>query len=251
MPGIVKYFLSSDSLKQDPMNKLNITFALLCISMLSFAQTRNFLDQPYLETTAKVDTLVNPDLIYLDILISEKDDKNRVSTEEMESKMISLFESLGIDVGKQLTLSDLASNYKKYFLRQKGILKDKAYRLEVYDAQTAGKVLVELEEIGISNVSLYKTDYSKMEDLRLELKTRAVLKARKQAEHLVMPLDQKITRALHISDTYYERFSTEASLDEVVIVGYAPKTKEEYKPPSIEFKPIKVESQVSIKFGLE
>lgn len=233
------------------MNKLILTFLLLGSSVLSFGQTKNFIDQPYLETTAKVDTLVNPDLIYLDILISEKDERNKVSTEEMESRMISKLESLGIDVGKQLTLSDLASNYKKYFLRQKDILKDKAYRLEVHDSQTAGKVLVELEDIGISNVSLYKTDYSKMEDLKLELKTRAVVKARKQAEHLVSPLGQRITRALHISDTYYERFSAEASLDEVVIVGYAAKSKEEYKPPSIEFKPIKVESQVAIKFGLE
>jgi hypothetical protein len=198
-----------------------------------------------------VDTLVNPDLVYLDILISEKDEKNRVSTEETEAKMITTLESLGIDIEKQLTLSDLASNYKKYFLRQKGILKDKAYRLEVYDSQTAGKVLVELEEIGISNVSLYKTDYSKIEDLRLELKTRAVAKARKQAEFLVKPLNQGITRALHISDVYYDRFNASAELDEVVIVGYAAKAKQEYKPPSIEFKPIKVESQVSVKFGLE
>ena len=100
-------------------------------------------------------------------------------------------------------------------------------------------------------MSLYKTDYSKLEDLKLLLKTKAVAKAKKQAERLLAPLNQKITRAIHISDTYYERFNAAAELDEVVIVGYAGKEKEEYKPPSIEFKPIKVESQVSVKFGIE
>jgi len=233
------------------MKKLTLTIALLCFGLLSFGQTKNCIDQPYLETTAKDDTLVNPDLIYLDILISENDERNRVSTEELEAKMINRLKSLGIDIEEQLTLSDLASNYKKYVLRKKGILKDKAYRLEVYDSETAGKVLVELEEVGISNVSLYKTDYSQLEDLKLLLKTKATAKAKKQAEHLLAPLNQKITRALHISDTYYERFNAAAELDEVVIVGYAGKEKEEYKPPSIEFKPIKVESQVSVKFGIE
>ena len=36
---------------------------------VNFAQTKNFIDQPYLETTAKVDTLVTPDQIYLSIYI--------------------------------------------------------------------------------------------------------------------------------------------------------------------------------------
>ena len=35
-----------------------------------FSQSKNFIDQPYLETTAKVDSLVQPDRIYLSILIS-------------------------------------------------------------------------------------------------------------------------------------------------------------------------------------
>ena len=33
------------------------------ISITGFAQSRNFIDQPYLETTVKVDTLVVPDQI--------------------------------------------------------------------------------------------------------------------------------------------------------------------------------------------
>lgn len=34
---------------------------------ISNGQTKNFIDQPYVETTAKVDTLIKPDVIYLDI----------------------------------------------------------------------------------------------------------------------------------------------------------------------------------------
>ena len=83
----------------------------------SFAQTKNFIDQPYLETTAKVDTLVTPDQIYLSIYIHEGEDRNKTSLEKQERKMAVVLENLGIDLQEQLKLDNLASNYKKYFLK--------------------------------------------------------------------------------------------------------------------------------------
>ena len=234
------------------MNRILLILGLILTCQISNGQTKNFIDQPYLETIAKVDTLIKPDIIYLDILIREKDERNRIPVEEMESKMIQKLKSLGINTEKQLTLSDLASNFKKYFLKQKDIMKDKAYELKVFDSQTAGKVLVALEEIGISNVNLDRTEYSKMEELKLELKAKAVEKARTQADFLVRPLNQKVTRAIHITDKYYEAYNNfSGELQEVVVMGYSNKGKQEYEPPTIEFRPIKVESEVSIKFAIE
>lgn len=234
------------------MNKLFIILGIILTCQVSNGQTKNFIDQPFLETTAKVDTLVKPDIIYLDILIREKDERNRISVEEMESKMIQKLKTLGINTEKQLTLSDLGSNFKKYFLKQKDIMKDKAYELKVFDSQTAGKVLVALEEIGISNVNLDRTEYSEMEKLKLELKAKAVEKAKRQADFLVRPLNQKVTRAIHITDKYYESYNNfNGELQEVVVMAYGNKGKQEYEPPTIEFRPIKVESEVSIKFAIE
>ena len=234
------------------MNKFPLLPAMLFFSMLTFGQTKNFIDQPYLETTAMVDTLVKPDIIYLDILLRESDNRNRESVEELEIKMAAKLESLGIDLKEQLSLSDLGSNFKKYFLKQKDVLKSKAYKLKVFDAQTAGRVLVGLEDIGISNVSLDKTEYSKMEELKLSLKSRAVAKAKTQAEYLLKPLDQKITRALFITDKYYQSFGYEGGeLNEMIVVGYGTMMKQEIKQIDIEFKPIRVETEVSIKFGIE
>lgn len=61
-----------------------------------------------------------------------------------------------------MKLQDLISAHEKYFLKRKNILKSKLYELEVYDAITAGKVLIGLENIGISNVVLTKRAYSKI-----------------------------------------------------------------------------------------
>ena len=232
------------------MKKTVLLFCLFLVSYLSIGQTKNFLDQPYLETKAKVDTLVKPDLIYLNILLREKDNKNRTSVEELEQKMAKSLEDIGIDLKKQLTLSDLASNFKKYFLKRKEVLKSKSYKLKVFDAQTAGKVMVILEDIGISNVSLGATEYSKIEALKLKLKSKAVKKAKLQAEYLVKPLNQKVSEALYISDTYYQAYYHERDMEEMVL-AYNPRNKNQITPLEIDFKPIQVEAEVTIRFKLE
>jgi uncharacterized protein YggE len=233
------------------MKKIQLIISILFISNYSIAQNKNFIDQSYLETTAKVDTLITPDIIFLNILINEKDERNRISVEELEGKMMNALTVLGIDLKKQLSLTDLSSNFKTYFLKRKDIMKSKAYNLKVYDATTAGKAMAELEDVGISNVTLDKTEYSKMEELKLELKSLAVAKAKKQADYLVKPLNQKITRALFIADKYYQEYDNRyGQLDAVVVMAYSNAPVKE-EAVEIEFKSIKVEAEVTVKFGME
>ena len=229
----------------------NIGFALLLtlITFQTYSQTKNFIDQPYLETTAGVDTLVVPDRIYLSILISEADTKGKISVEELENKMNSQLISLGIDTKKQLSLKDAASNFKNYFLRGKDVLKNKSYTLLVYDALTAGKVIVGLESIDISNIQLLKTEYSKMETLKLQLKQQAVAIAKLQGETILKPLNQNLGKAIFISDMNYNVYRS-SQLDEIVVTGYAKGAKEQFEPINIEFEKIRIESRINITFAI-
>lgn len=224
------------------------TFYLLSflICSLAFGQTKNFIDQPYLETTAKVDSLVTPDQIYLSIYIHEGEDRNRTSLEKQERTMANVLENLGIDLKKQLKVDNLASNYKKYFLKRKNVLKSKSYTLEVYDAMTAGKVLIGLESEGISNVRLIKTAYSKIEILKLELKSKAILKAQQQAKALTTPLNQQLGKALYINDKFYSR-PYYNNMNMMAKAEYAMAEAAE-TPIDIEFSKIKVESEISVRF---
>ena len=213
------------------------------------AQSKNFLDVSYLETSARVDTLVNPDKIYLSITIKEKDSKGRKSVEEQENKMAQSLKNLGIDIDKQLTIKDLASNYKKYFLRSKEVLKSKQYSLLVYDGLTAGKVMAALENIDIANTYLEKTEYSKMDELELTLKSRAVKKAKLKADALTKPLEQKVGMAIHIVDNsqpYYPRYNQPRMQMKAMSMEDAGAPE----PLDIGFEQIKVESTVNVKFRL-
>lgn len=232
------------------MKKITLLFILI-ISASSFSQTKNFLDLPYIETAAKVDTLVIPDRIYLNISFFEKDSKGKMSVEELENKMNEKLKEIGINTEKQLTLNDLASNYKKYFLKQQDVQKNKNYTLLVYNAQIAGKVILALEEIEISNVFLEKTEYSKAEEMILILKGEAILKAKNQAIAMTKPLNQKLGNAIYISDYSNNINLLNGRVSGIQIRGNRSLEKEKYDPINIEFEKIKIESEVKVTFKLE
>lgn len=231
------------------MKKSIIILVFALVQHFVFGQ-KNFIDQPYLETSASVDTLVTPDRIYLSININEADSKNKKSLEEQERAMEAAFKRLGINTEKDLVLTDLMSNFKNYFLRGQNVLKSKRYELLVRNAVTAGKVLMELENIGISNTYISRTEYSKKEELLLGLRGKAIAKSKIIAESMLKPLQQKLGKAIFISDTHLNSFGGRA--EGVVMRAYSAKSLEvSPEPIDIEIKKIKFETSVSVKYILD
>lgn len=235
------------------MKKLILIIFMTTVSSI-YSQAKNFIDLPYLETTAKVDTLVTPDKIYLNVIITEKDTKGKISVEELENKMIERLKAIGINIDKQVLLTDLSSNFKKYFLKQQDIQKAKMFSVLVYDAKMAGRIIVELEKENISNITLDRTEYSKMDNLKIELKGKAIIKAKQYAEAMLKPLNQKVGLAIYVSDSNSNIVNTlQGRVSGVVIRGTASLTgsKYEYEADEIEFEKIKVESEVFVKFAIQ
>lgn len=236
------------------MKSYKLVLLFLFFSFTAFSQTKNFIDQPYIETQAKVDALVVPDRIYMTITLNESDSRNKVSTEEQEKQMVKVLNSIGIDTQKDLSLLELNSQFKKYFLSDKKVLKTKVYSLLVRNGATAGKVLVGLEKIKISNVVIREVKYSKVADLMLQLKAKAILKAKRTADSLVIPLNQKVGKALHISDvrnanSNYGRWNLENNVQiRGAVSSYGNRASE---PFALDFQELKFTALVNVKFALE
>ena len=228
-----------------------ITIIALLIVNFTFSQSKNFIDQPYLETSAEADTLVIPDRIYLKITISENDTKNKKSVEELENSMVQKLKNLGIDTNKQLLMNNLASNYKKYVLKTSDVMKTKSYDLLVFDGLTAGKVIQELENEDISNIQLLKTQHSQEEKILADLKKRAIIKAKKNANNIANAIGQKVGNAIFISDSKINlNLNSNAFLN--TSFGYnAPKQKEEFEPADLNFRKIGFSASLSATFKLE
>ncbi|KQC32429.1 hypothetical protein AAU57_03110 [Nonlabens sp. YIK11] len=232
--------------------KYLLSLLLLSTTISLSAQSKNFIDQPYIETQATVDTLIVPDEIYISIVLDEDDNRNRKSTEELENTLQRVLKSLNIDTEKNLSLLDYSSDFKKYFLSDRKVLKTKMYSLIVADAVTAGKVLVGLEQEGISNVSIFKTSYSKENELLFDLKSKAILKAKQNAESMVKPLNQKVGKAIFISDASSVSSALQGKVSGIQIRGassiYGSRASE---PIMIDFEKIKFSSDVNVKFVIE
>jgi len=237
------------------MNHMLSRTILICLCALItqtiFGQMKNFIDQPYLETMATVDTMVTPDHIYLSITILESDTKGKKTIEELEPEMAKKLKSIGIDLDKQLSLSDFSSNFEKYFLKRQGIMQSKNYELLVYDAATAGQVMYELEQVGISNVNLARAEYSKIDELKIDLRVKAIKKARADSETIAESIDQKLGKAIYISDmnTYFAPMHVEGRMMKNQMAGAA--DMEMYQPVPMEFQKLKFQAQIQAKFILE
>jgi len=116
-----------------------LLFTLFALPLL-WAQPQAENHIPYIEITAKADSLVVPDEIYLSIQLREIDERNKVSVEALEKRMLQTLQKLSVNIEKQLKLADLSSNIKTYFLRKKDINKSKRFELKLYDANSAGRV---------------------------------------------------------------------------------------------------------------
>ena len=236
------------------MKKSFLIFVMFFVWNLFSAQ-KNFLDQPYIEVGATVDTLVVPDRIYVSITLNEADSKNKKSVEEQEKQLETILKKLKINTDKDLSVWDYSSNFKKYFLKGQNILKTKKYSLLVRDAYTLGNVIISLEEAGISNTEVEKVEYSKSKELLLELKSEAVKKSRITADKLVKPLNQKAGKALYISDTNYGGIEDY----EYVTVRNIALQEMDYKRESaseeflrkLDFQKIKFSTTVYVKYQLD
>ncbi|MBE7178286.1 MAG: hypothetical protein INR69_17935 [Mucilaginibacter polytrichastri] len=65
-----------------------LTFTFFCLVKSGvLAQPKNFIDMPYVEVTGSADSLVTPNEIYIKIILSEKDSRDKNPLEDLENKM--------------------------------------------------------------------------------------------------------------------------------------------------------------------
>lgn len=233
------------------MKKITLVLTISLMSWTMAAQEKNFLDIPYIEVSGSADTLVTPNEIFIKIVITEADVKNKIPLEQQEKKMVAGLKELGIQTEKNLSMSDMQSNFKFYVLKQKDVMKSKEYLLKVGDAVVATKVFMKLEELGISNTSVERVGHSEVEQLKNSCRTNAILNARQKAIALAEPVGAKVGTPVHIVD--YSNDNQYAAPPMVRIRGAAILSDKVVSEPlpQIDFEKIRVSITVNAKFMLK
>lgn len=213
---------------------------------------KNFIDQNYIEVVGKSEMEVSPDLIYIKVLLDEKDTKNKETLSELEAKLVATLEGIGIDVKKDLLIKDISSNFKYYLLTKNKILLSKEYQILVRDGKTASQVFISLENIGISNVSIDHVDHTEIVKYRKEVKVNAIKAAKDKAESLALAIEQNIGRALYIQE--YDNILDYRASNNIRIRGVSSKmyTSSAASPAlDFEFEKIKISYSILCRFELK
>ena len=233
---------------------VTLIFTLLVFSGFSQGETKNFIDQNYIEVVGDAEKKVTPNQIYLIIRVNEKDFKDK-ELPEIEKSMIDKLKALDIDIDKSLTVNDFVSNFKYYWLKKTDIFLTKEYELLLHDAKTAGKVFVELEKLGISNISIDRLDHTDIKKIEQEVKIQAIKSAKEKASALAKAIKQDIGRAIYINE-FNHNIGVYRTLQDktgrIKIRGASGlKSKTEDTEPDIEFDKIKLTYKIKVRFELK
>jgi uncharacterized protein YggE len=231
--------------------RIFLTSLLLFTTVSINSQSSSFvnLEQPYIEVTGTAEREVIPDEIYLSINIRERYvNKLKISIEEQEEKLKSVLKSLGIDL-KNLYLSDAEADYVKVYRQKKDVLSTKNYNLKVINAASVGQVFGELDKLEITEAYICKVSHSKMEILKIEVKTQAIKSAKDKADYLVSALGEQLGKPLVIKEhetqpIYIDGINLRGARANSFVANSEPEDE-------IQFQKIKIQASIYVKFAIE
>lgn len=216
----------------------------------SFAQAQEI---PFIEIQAKAEKEITPNEIYVMITLLEiQDGRKALKITEQEIKLKKIVKDLGIPT-ENLTLFNAQANLQNINTwGKKDVVDKKVYSVKVANADVLGKLYQELNKININQASIYKTAYSNQDSVYQELRIEAMKKAKKQAQIMTQAIGESLGKPLIIREDgqpypmpMYRGFvAVQDKLEEDDVNGIV-------DPYTIEFKPIKYEISVYVKFSLK
>ncbi len=185
------------------MKKIVSAVLLSTLAFTAFTQTTDVRRKA--EVTGSAEKEVTPDIIYINISLKEyfkdNNNKNKVSIDVLEKQLYNAAIKAGVKP-EDFTINNISSynfpaDQKK---KDPGFLASKQYRIKVTNLNRLNDILEAVDSRGIQSSGIGGYDYSKMDELRNEIRIKAVQSARNKAAILAEALGDKLGKALEIND---------------------------------------------------
>nr|WP_183561767.1 SIMPL domain-containing protein [Mucilaginibacter sp. SP1R1]MBB6150077.1 hypothetical protein [Mucilaginibacter sp. SP1R1] len=229
------------------MKKLFILAVLLTFTYGAFAQTVDM--RRKIEVTGIAEQEVTPDIIYVSISLQEyMNGKNRVTIDVLENQLEKGVKDAGI-AKEDFTMSNVSGwndNYQKK--KAPDFLASKQYLVKVRDLNKFNQILAKVDPKGIQSTNIQSYDYSKINDLKNDLKLKALLSARDKAAFLVNGLGDKLGSALNITESDNSSFPQPRTL---MMFSKAAVSDAGPAESDIDFKKIKLSFQIQAVFEIK
>lgn len=186
-------------------------FTLAIIALFSLSAMAQQVDlRKKISVSGSAETEITPDIIYLSISLKEylKDNnsKKRVEITALENQLYNAVLKAGI-AKEDLMVNNVSSyNYVTEKKKNPDFLASKQYRLKVSDLNKWNQIIGAIDPKGIASTNIESYDYSKINDLKKELKIKALIAAKEKASYMVEALGEKLGSVIDIQEINNESY---------------------------------------------
>lgn len=182
------------------MKKLFILAAFITLTYGAFAQSID--TRRKIEVVGLAEQEVTPDIINVTISLKEYiNGKTKVTIEQLEKQLEKAVAEAGI-AKADFTVNNLSSyNYEYQKKKNPDFLASKQYGIRFADLNKFNNIISKLDPKGLQSTNIDSYDYSKVNQVKNELKLKALLAARDKAAYLVNGLGEKLGPVLHIMES--------------------------------------------------
>jgi uncharacterized protein len=187
------------------MKKNAILVLTLCLSLFTFLMNAQVMEKEKIrkiDVTGSAEQEVVPDKIFVSITLQEymKDNKTRVDMLVLEAQLQKAVAEAGLSK-ESLTVGNI-SGYRNWWGKKKPttFLENKTYVLTVVNLAKIDGILNRIDEKGIASTNIDRYEYSKITELRKEIKIKALQAAKEKASYLLAGIGETLGEALEIHE---------------------------------------------------
>jgi uncharacterized protein len=187
------------------MKKNAILVLTLCLSLFTFSMNAQVMEKEKIrkiDVTGSAEQEVLPDKIFVSITLQEymKDNKTRVDMLVLEAQLQKAVAEAGLSK-ESLTVGNI-SGYRNWWGKKKPttFLENKTYVLTVVNLAKIDGILNRIDEKGIASTNIDRYEYSKITELRKEIKIKALQAAKEKASYLLAGIGETLGEALEIHE---------------------------------------------------
>ena len=157
-----------------------------------------------IEVTGSAEQEVLPDEIFVTVSLREyfkdKDNKNRVDMMVLEKQLQKAVEEAGIPK-ENFTIGTL-NGYREWWGKKKPttFLESKSYIIKVPNLYKIDGIISKVDDKGIAYTNIDRYEFSKIEQLRKEIKIKALQAAKEKAKYLLEGIGEQMGEALDITE---------------------------------------------------
>lgn len=211
--------------------------------------TQNIDTRKKIEVNGNAEIEVTPDEIYVGISLKEylKDTRKKITIEELERQLQAATIKAGI-ASEDFMINNV-SGYTNYWEKKKDpqFMASKQYTIKVKDLNKLNDIFASVDPKGVAYTNIERYAYSKQEELKKDLKIKALKDAKNKATYLTEAIGEKLGGALEISETGSESYPQPYYRNTMVM-----KTEmADAAMPEIDFKKIKLTALVRAVFEIK